>query len=147
MHITELGADYFQFDEARHELRGERTGKRYQLTDKVKVQVSRVDLDARKIDLSIVQPVGANVPLWSGATEKPKKQIPGTPVNKSAKAVKNSSKLATAKKSFGAERQDKYKGTSADARVGGTKQKSAAGAKKTVSATGKATGKPARKRR
>ena len=26
VHVTELGADYFQFDEARHELRGERTG-------------------------------------------------------------------------------------------------------------------------
>lgn len=53
VHITELGADYFQFDEARHELRGERSGKRYQLTDKVTVVVSRVDIDARKIDLSL----------------------------------------------------------------------------------------------
>jgi ribonuclease R len=51
VHITELGTDYFQFDDARHELRGERTGKRYQLTDRVTVQVSRVDLEARKIDL------------------------------------------------------------------------------------------------
>jgi ribonuclease R len=51
VHITELGGDYFQYDEARHELRGERTGKRYQLTDRVTVQVSRVDLEARKIDL------------------------------------------------------------------------------------------------
>ena len=54
VHVTELGADYFQFDDARHELRGERTGIRYQLTDRVKVQVSRVDLDARKIDLRLV---------------------------------------------------------------------------------------------
>ncbi|MEB0178374.1 S1 RNA-binding domain-containing protein, partial [Undibacterium sp. CCC3.4] len=59
VHITELGADYFQFDDARHELRGERTGKRYQLADKIKVQVSRVDLDARKIDLAIVPASGA----------------------------------------------------------------------------------------
>ena len=55
VHITELGSDYFQFDDARHELRGERSGKRYQLTDRVRVQVSRVDLDARKIDLAIVE--------------------------------------------------------------------------------------------
>jgi ribonuclease R len=54
VHVTELGADYFQYDEARHELRGERTGIRYQLTDRVTVQVSRVDLDARKIDLRLV---------------------------------------------------------------------------------------------
>ena len=37
----------------RHELRGERSGKRYQLTDKIRVQVSRVDMDARKIDLAL----------------------------------------------------------------------------------------------
>jgi ribonuclease R len=54
VHVTELGADYFQYDETRHELRGERTGKRYQLTDRVTVQVSRVDLDARKIDLRLI---------------------------------------------------------------------------------------------
>lgn len=54
VHVTELGADYFQYDEARHELRGERTGIRYQLTDRVTVQVSHVDLDARKIDLRLV---------------------------------------------------------------------------------------------
>ena len=58
VHVTDLGADYFQYDDARHELRGERTGKRYQLTDRVNVQVSRVDLDARKIDLCLVQPGG-----------------------------------------------------------------------------------------
>lgn len=51
VHITELGTDFFQYDDARHELRGERTGKRYQLTDRVTVKVARVDLEARKIDL------------------------------------------------------------------------------------------------
>ena len=61
VHVTELGADYFQYDEARHELRGERTGKRYQLTDRVTVQVSRVDLDARKIDLMLVDELGERV--------------------------------------------------------------------------------------
>lgn len=54
VHVTELGADYFQYDDARHELRGERTGIRYQLTDRVTVQISRVDLDARRIDLRLV---------------------------------------------------------------------------------------------
>jgi ribonuclease R len=67
VHVTELGADYFQYDEARHELRGERTGMRYQLTDRVKVQVSRVDLDARKIDLRLVQDSGAK-PVLNKAT-------------------------------------------------------------------------------
>jgi ribonuclease R len=50
VHVTELGSDYFQYDEIKNELRGERTGIRYRLSDRVRVQVSRVDLDARKID-------------------------------------------------------------------------------------------------
>ncbi len=50
LHISELGRDYFQFDAARHQLLGERTGKRYRLADRVKVKLVRVDLDSRKID-------------------------------------------------------------------------------------------------
>lgn len=56
VHVTGLGTDYFQYDEARHELRGERTGQVYQLTGRVTVQVARVDLESRKIDLVLAQP-------------------------------------------------------------------------------------------
>jgi ribonuclease R len=55
VHVTELGSDYFQYDEIRNELRGERTGIRYRLSDRVRVQVGRVDLDARKIDFRLVR--------------------------------------------------------------------------------------------
>ncbi|MDP2016119.1 RNB domain-containing ribonuclease, partial [Hydrogenophaga sp.] len=54
VHITELGGEYFRFDEARQELRGERTGIRYALGTRVQVQVSRVDLDGRRIDFRLV---------------------------------------------------------------------------------------------
>jgi ribonuclease R len=54
VHITELGGEYFRFDEARQELRGERTGMRYAIGTRVRVQVSRVDLDGRKIDFRLV---------------------------------------------------------------------------------------------
>ena len=56
VHVTGLGTDYFQYDETRHELRGERTGQVYQLTGRVTVQVARVDLESRKIDLVLAQP-------------------------------------------------------------------------------------------
>lgn len=59
VHVTELGADYFQYDEARHVLRGERTGQSYGLTDKVTVKVARVDLESRKIDLTLASAPGA----------------------------------------------------------------------------------------
>jgi ribonuclease R len=54
VHITELGGEYFRFDELRQELRGERTGMRYALGTRVKVQVSRVDLDGRRIDFRLL---------------------------------------------------------------------------------------------
>jgi ribonuclease R len=56
VHITELGGEYFRFDELRQELRGERTGIRYAIGTRVQVQVSRVDLDGRKIDFRLVHP-------------------------------------------------------------------------------------------
>src|SRR4030095_3752402 len=43
----------FKFDEARQELRGERTGIRYAIGTRLRVQVSRVDLDGRKIDFRL----------------------------------------------------------------------------------------------
>jgi len=55
VHITELGGEYFRFDEARQELRGERSGVRYAVGTRVRVQVSRVDLDGRKIDFRLVR--------------------------------------------------------------------------------------------
>ena len=57
VHITELGGEYYRFDEVRQELRGERTGVRYTVGVRVRVQVSRVDLDGRKIDFRLVREV------------------------------------------------------------------------------------------
>jgi ribonuclease R len=55
VHISELGGDYFQYHEALNELRGERTGMRFQIGDPLQVQVSRVDLEARRIDFRPVR--------------------------------------------------------------------------------------------
>ena len=56
VHVSELGSEYFQFNEATHELRGERTGMRFRLGDRLVVQVARVDLEARRIDFRLVKP-------------------------------------------------------------------------------------------
>jgi ribonuclease R len=55
VHVSELGSEYFQYIEAAHELRGERTGRRWRLTDEIDVQVSRVDLEARRIEFRMVR--------------------------------------------------------------------------------------------
>jgi ribonuclease R len=55
VHISDLGADYFQFDQAKHLLRGERTNARYQLGGRVTVKVVRVNLEQAKIDFVLVE--------------------------------------------------------------------------------------------
>ena len=61
VHVSELGSDYFHYDEARHQMLGERSGKRYRLADRVRVQLVRADLETKKIDFRLVeaQPVAA----------------------------------------------------------------------------------------
>ncbi len=54
IHISDLGSDYFHYDETRHELAGERTNRRYRLSDRVRVQVVRVDLETSKIDFRLI---------------------------------------------------------------------------------------------
>jgi ribonuclease R len=54
LHVTELGNDYFNYDKARHEMAGERSGVRYRLGDRLRVKVSRVDLETSKIDFVLV---------------------------------------------------------------------------------------------
>ena len=91
VHITELGGDYFKFDEMRQELRGERSGIRYALGTRVQVQVSRVDLDGRRIDFGLITE-GVLQPSRSQqkdrntvSTEgKPKDKDHGKPKNKRA---------------------------------------------------------------
>jgi ribonuclease R len=70
LHITELGGGYYRFDEARQELRGERTGVRYGAGSRLRVQVSRVDLDGRKIDFRLVREGEGERLLGRGRREK-----------------------------------------------------------------------------
>jgi ribonuclease R len=55
VHITALPADYYHFDPVGHRLRGERTGKLFRLANRVRVVVTRVDLDERKIDFELTK--------------------------------------------------------------------------------------------
>ena len=71
VHITELGGEYFKFDEVKQELRGERTGIRYAIGARVRVQVSRVDLDGRKIDFRIVREADSERLLGRGRKAEP----------------------------------------------------------------------------
>jgi ribonuclease R len=94
VHITELGGEYFKFDEARQELRGERTGIRYAIGTRLRVQVSRVDLDGRKIDFRLVredEEFMARAMKDKGVSNGPREGVP----------AKSSTKRAAAKKAAG----------------------------------------------
>lgn len=54
VHVTALTNDYYHFDSVSHTLTGERSGLCFRLGDQVRVVVSRVDLDERKIELQLL---------------------------------------------------------------------------------------------
>ncbi len=107
VHVSELGGEYFQFNEAGHELRGERTGQRYRLTDPIDVQVSRVDLEARRIEFRLVPRTG-----YRELVEKPRRgdgQASGRPARKAAPARSESASDARAARLAGRRGGDKAK--------------------------------------
>jgi len=80
VHVSELGSEYFLFNEPLHELRGERTGLRYRLGDRVTVQVARVDLEARRIEFRLVRGDTRKAILAATAEVRPKEQKRGESV-------------------------------------------------------------------
>ena len=64
LHISELGQDYFEYDEASYSLKGRVSGKIYRLGDEVQVRIAAVDSDTRKIDFVLESQ------LSSGETKK-----------------------------------------------------------------------------
>jgi ribonuclease R len=54
VHISSMADDYYRFIEKSHALRGENTGKLYRLGDRVRVQVTRVDMERRQVELGLV---------------------------------------------------------------------------------------------
>jgi ribonuclease R len=68
VHVSELGEDYFQFDNVKHQMLGERTGQRYRLGDRVRVKLVRADLETNKIDFVLAAPAARQ-----GRARTPKK--------------------------------------------------------------------------
>lgn len=55
IHVSTLADDYYVFDEKRHCLMGENAKRRFRLADEVKVVITRVDLERRRIDLLLAE--------------------------------------------------------------------------------------------
>ena len=55
VHISSMADDYYRYVEDQHLLRGEKTKRVYRLGDQVHVQVVRVDMERRQVDLGLVE--------------------------------------------------------------------------------------------
>jgi ribonuclease R len=64
VHVSELGEDYFQYDNVKHQMLGERSGKRYRLGDRLQVRLVRADLETGRVDfvLAAQEPASARTP-------------------------------------------------------------------------------------
>jgi ribonuclease R len=54
VHVSSLTGDYYHYDQGEQWLVGERSGRAFGMGDVVTVQVARVDVDERKIDLELL---------------------------------------------------------------------------------------------
>jgi ribonuclease R len=127
VHVSELGSDYFQFDNIKHQMLGERTGQRFRLGDRVRVRLVRADLESNRIDFVLAgevaalrgkRPAGkpvakavgtsslAKVPVKSARSpvapaKAPAKRVAKSPVKPLAKVAKTATKPASKKPSSG----------------------------------------------
>jgi ribonuclease R len=53
VHVSTMADDYYRYREQQHALFGENTRKTYRLGDQVRVQIVRVDMERRQIDLGL----------------------------------------------------------------------------------------------
>ena len=55
VHVSTMADDYYKFIDSTHALVGENTHKVYRLGDKVRVQVIRVNMEMRQVDLGLAE--------------------------------------------------------------------------------------------
>jgi len=62
VHVSELGEDYFQYDNTKHQMLGERSGQRYRLGDRLQVKLVRADLETGRIDF-VLATAASSIPM------------------------------------------------------------------------------------
>jgi len=93
VHVSELGEDYFKYDNVKHLMLGERSGQRYRLGDRLQVKLVRADLETGRIDF-VLATAATTTPL-------PTPQPAAKPLAKSdqkSKSPRLENKPAVAKK-------------------------------------------------
>jgi ribonuclease R len=98
VHITALGQDYYHYDDVRMCLTGENSGVKYRVGDVVTVQVAAVNLDEKKIDLTMQSSDGTKSqkphkkPKKSSSSNKPSGAKVTPPQEEKSKVKKRSAR-------------------------------------------------------
>lgn len=77
VHVTSLGQEYFHYDATHHRMIGDRSRTVYRIGDRLEVQVVRVDIETKKIDLELLTSPGKrqnSQPSRKKTEKKPRKQ-------------------------------------------------------------------------
>lgn len=98
--VTSMFDDYYHFDENGHALIGERTGKKYRLGDKVRIEVADVSVERRQIDFKLIGSLGEEeetrpkerVPRKTGKRPAGKKRVRGARKRREKKPLKRKRK-------------------------------------------------------
>jgi ribonuclease R len=83
VHISQIPGDYWELEDGGMGLVGQRTGRRYQLGQSVRVRLNRVDLTQRQIDFELVD---ANASATRGTVNAPRRGAPGAPRSRNSGA-------------------------------------------------------------
>ena len=106
VHISSMADDYYRFVEQQHTLRGENTKRVYRLGDKVLVQVVRVDMERRQVDLGLVEilEVGAARDASAPADQEQGEAEGGAPRGSSGRGAGNATNGRRGRAAAGADR-------------------------------------------
>lgn len=136
IHITGLPKDYYNHEPAHHRLVGERTRKVFRLGDTVRVRVTRVDLEERKVDFELLEDArdkrakGKAAPASPGEPQRDKGRSRGGSRDRAAVGGKGKSS------SSGSAKASTAKGADSPSRAA-AKPKAGAGEKTVVEKKGK----------
>jgi ribonuclease R len=120
VHVTALENDFYHFDPVSHCMIGENTGRCFRIGDRLRIKVSRVDLDNRKIDFEMLE-------LLSSSNAYAKRKLATVRKGKKSAAKKSRGKKTSRRRSGGkrTEKKSEAKPTKKTAKKKTAKKKTA----------------------
>ena len=112
IHISSLRDDNYRFDRATHSLAGARRNNSFRLGDPIRVEIARVDLDARRLDYRLIQRLGPNGSTVQQKSEprRRKKTSSSKPKSRRRKTAGKTKKMSTTNRPTEKKAKKKKKG-------------------------------------